>query len=134
MQTLSVILSPWQQLKRGEISCEEALSIWVDQQGIVNLDLLDSEISERFFRHISNHSDLPPVIPLLLWRGCYYLGSPVKLKVEDIQKLSDRILTNIKIIHTTEESYHAWYFTETFNLNGISDDDSVAPLFGCLKL
>lgn len=128
MQTLPTILSPWQQPTKGEIICEEALKILVDDRGIVNLDLLDPEVSYRFFRQISNCSDLAPVIPLLLWRNCYYLGSPATLTKEDIQKLSDHTLTTIKIIHTAEESYHAWFLTETFNLNGISDDDPIAPL------
>ena len=128
MQTLPTILYPWQQLKKGKIFCEETLKILVDDHGIVNLDLLDPEVSYRFFRQISNRSDLPPVIPLLLWRNCYYLGSPATLTKEDIQKLSDHTLTHIKFIHTAEESYHAWYLTETFNLKGISDDDPIAPL------
>lgn len=128
MQTLSVTLSPWQQLKRGELSCEEALRILVDHRRIVNLDLLDPEVSFRFFQQISNCYDLPPVIPLLLWRSCYHLGSPITLIEEDIQKLR-HTFTNIQIILIAEESYHAWYLTQTFNFNGISDDNSVAPLF-----
>jgi len=72
-------------------------------------------------------NDLPPVIPLRLWRGCYELGSPITLIEEDIQKLR-RTFTNIKIILIAEESYHAWYFSQTFNPNGISDDDLVATL------
>jgi hypothetical protein len=128
MQASLTLLSPWNRLKSCEITCNEALKLLVNEQRIVNLDLLDSEVSYRFFRQISNRSDLPPVIPLLLWRNCYYLGSPATLTKEDIQKLSEHTLTNIKIIHTAEESYHAWYLTETFNLNGISDDDPIAPL------
>jgi hypothetical protein len=128
MQALLTIVSPWQQLKVGKISCTQALSLLVNEAGVVKLDLLDPEVSYRFFRQIFNCSDLPPVIPLLLCRNCYYLGSPATLTQEDIQKLSDHTLTNIKFIHTTEESYHAWYLTETFNLKGISDDDPIAPL------
>ena len=128
MQTLTAILSPWQQLKKEELLCEEALRILVDKQGIVNLDLLYPEISFRFFQQISNRYDLPPVMPLLLWHSCYYLGSPTTLIEEDIQKLSDTF-TNIKIVLIAEESYHAWYLTQAFNPNGISDDDLVVPLF-----
>jgi general secretion pathway protein E/type IV pilus assembly protein PilB len=73
---------------------------------------------------------LPPVIPLLLWRNCYYLGSPVAPSSEDIKKLSDRTLTDIKIIPIADKSYRAWYLTQTFNANSISSASIVNPLTG----
>jgi hypothetical protein len=76
MQTLLPLYSAWQQLRNGQITCEEALNILVDEEGIVNLDQLDPEVSSRFFRGVTNRRDLPPVIPLLLWRSCYYLRKP----------------------------------------------------------
>ena len=42
--------SIWQRLKNREINCDEALKILVDEQGVVNLDLLDPEVSQRFLR------------------------------------------------------------------------------------
>ncbi|MBE9129243.1 MULTISPECIES: GspE/PulE family protein [unclassified Coleofasciculus] len=122
--------SPWQRLKSCEITCDLALKLLIDDRGILNLDLLDSEVSHRFFRQLSNRSDLPPIIPLILWRGCYYLGSPVPLKPEDIQKLCDRTLTDIKIIPIAEKSYRAWYLTQTYNGNGINSTSIVNPLTG----
>lgn len=133
MQTLPnllTILSPWARLKKGEITCEEALNILVDKQGIVNLDLLDSEVSCRFFREVPNRHGCPPLIPLLLWQSCYYLGSPVPLSQEDIQKLRERTFANIKIIPITKKSYHAWFLTQNLNLNRISGDALINPLTG----
>lgn len=130
MQTLPSIVYPWHRLKKGKISCEEALSILVDEQGIVNLDVLDKEVSSRFFRELSNRGDLPPVIPLLLWRNCYYLGSPISFKQEHIHKLSHRTLTDIKIIPIADKSYRAWYLTQTFNANSISSASPINPLTG----
>jgi general secretion pathway protein E/type IV pilus assembly protein PilB len=130
MQTLPIIFSPWYRLKKGEISCEEALSILVDEQGIVNLDVLDKEVSSRFFREVSNRSDLSPVIPLLLWRNCYYLGSPISFKQEDIHKLRERTLTDIKIIPIAQKSYHTWYRTQTFDVNSLSSVTLINPLTG----
>jgi general secretion pathway protein E/type IV pilus assembly protein PilB len=95
MQTLLPLYSAWQQLRNGQITCEEALNILVDEEGIVNLDQLDPEVSCRFFRGVTNRRDLPPVISLLLWRSCYYLGSPVSLSNEEIKKLSDRTLVSV---------------------------------------
>ena len=31
---------PWQQLKKGEIDCQQALSLLIDERGTVNLELL----------------------------------------------------------------------------------------------
>ncbi len=80
--------SPWERLKKSEITCEEALQLLVQDENI-DLPSLDIEVSTRFFRLFSNAQDIPPVIPLLLWRNCYYLGSPVVFTSDIIQKLSD---------------------------------------------
>ncbi len=141
MQTLLSLCFAWQQLRNGQITCEEALKILVDEEGIVNLDQLDPEVSSRFFRGVTNRRDLPPVIPLLLWRSCYYLGSPVSLSNEEIKKLSDavskgsalRTFTDIKIIPIASKSYRAWYLTQNFNSNGISSVQLVNPLTGLVE-
>ena len=130
MQTSITFLSAWARLKNRKITCEQALNFLVDEQGTVNLDQLDPEVTYRFFRQLPNRNDLPPVIPLLLWRGCYYLGSPISIKEADIQNLSDRTLTNIKIIPITEKSYRAWHLTQTFNGNGINSTSIINPITG----
>jgi len=127
---LSANISPWQQLRNREITFEQALSLLVDENGVVNLELLDPEVSSRFFREVLSRRKLPPVIPLLLWRNCYYLGSPVALNEEEIKKLSDRTLTDIKIIPIAQKSYHTWYLTQTFNANAISSTSLINPLTG----
>jgi hypothetical protein len=73
MQTSPTILSAWAKLKIKEISCSEALKLLVDEQGNVNLVLLDRDVVLRFLRHFPDRNSLPTAIPLLLWRGCYYL-------------------------------------------------------------
>ncbi|BAU42918.1 hypothetical protein [Leptolyngbya sp. O-77] len=86
--------SVWQQLKQQQITCEQALSLLVNRQGIVNLRLLDPEVSTRFWREFGdsrsassgNRTQVPPVVPLLLWRNCYYLGSPIALMPEVVQQ------------------------------------------------
>lgn len=50
MQIGVTISSAWQQLKNREINCEQALNLLVNEREIVNLNLLDSEVSSRFFR------------------------------------------------------------------------------------
>ncbi len=130
MQTSSPEISVWQQLRKNEITCQEALQILVDAEGIVRLDRLDSEVSARFWREFPDRSALPPVIPLLLWRNCYYLGSPVTVALEAIRQMSDRTLTEIKIIPISDKSYGSWYHTQNFDTNRISSAPLVNPLTG----
>lgn len=130
MQISVPVLSAWQQLKNNEISCEEALNLLVDDQGILNRERLDPDVSSRFFRHFPDRNTLPPVIPLLLWRGCYYLGSPVTIATQTIQELSDRVLTEIKIIPVATKSYRIWFHTQNLDPNRISSVPLVNPLTG----
>jgi len=125
MQTLPTLTSTWQRLKKQELNCEEALKLLVDEQGNVNQALLDREVSNRFLRHFQDKSSLPPTIPLLLWRDCYYLGSPVNLSSEAIKELRDRTGSEIKIIPISDKSYRAWFHNQNLNNNRIS---SVVPL------
>ncbi|MEW5857143.1 MAG: GspE/PulE family protein [Cyanobacteriota bacterium] len=130
MQTSVSTYSVWQQLINREINCEKALKLLVNEQGSVNLDLLDKDVSSRFFREVPNRNNLPPLMPLLLWRNCYYLGCPVALSSEEVKKLSDRTFTDIKIIPIADKSYRAWFHTQHFNANDISSADLVNPLTG----
>jgi len=123
-------LSAWQQLRNREISCEEALNLLVDEQGTVNRELLDLEVNHRFFRHFLDRNALPPAIPLLLWRGCYYLGSPVTISSEMIREISDRTLTEIKILPIADKSYRVWFHSQNLDPNRISSVPLVNPLTG----
>jgi type II secretory ATPase GspE/PulE/Tfp pilus assembly ATPase PilB-like protein len=130
MEFTSSVSSAWQRLRKHEISCEEALSLLVDTQGTLNREQLDSEVQHRFFRHFPDRNSLPPVIPLLLWRGCYYLGSPVTVSSEVMREVSDRTLTEIKIIAITPKSYRIWFHSQTLDPNHISSAPLVNPLTG----
>lgn len=70
------------------------------------------------------------MIPLLLWRGCYYLGCPISLKPEAIQNLCDRTLTEIKIIPIARKSYRNWHLSQTYNGNTITSTSPVNPITG----
>ncbi len=130
MNTTNVNLSVWQQLKKREISCEEALDLLVDQDGNVTLELLDREVSDRFLREFPDRESLPPLLPLLLWRNSFYLGTPGALTPTDIQNLGDRTGTAIKIIPVTDKSYRAWYHTFNVDQHRISSAPLVNPLTG----
>ena len=130
MQTLPPKISAWQKLKAQEINCAQALQLLVDEQGTVNQALLDRDVSLRFLRHFSDRTSLPPAIPLLLWRGCYYLGSPVNLSPEIISNLGDRTYSQIKIIPISDKSYRAWFHTQNLNVNNLSSAPLVNPLTG----
>lgn len=132
MQTASV-LSAWQQLRNRAITCEQALQSLVDDQGIVNLQLLDREVSFRFFREFPDRNILPPLIPLLLWRNCYYLGSPVEVSVESLKIMSDRTFSDIKIIPIDDKSYRAWFHSQNLDPNRISSAPLINPITGELE-
>ncbi|NJO42119.1 MAG: type II/IV secretion system protein [Cyanobacteria bacterium CRU_2_1] len=123
-------LSVWQQLKQQKISCEQALELLVNPQGIVNLDLLDWEVNTRFWRKFSDRDTLPPLIPLLLWRNCYYVGSPMMLSDQMIQQLSDRLNTEVKLISIAEKCYRRWHRLQNLDTSRIHSSTTVNPLTG----
>lgn len=133
MSTSTPILSAWQQLRNGAITCEQALKSLIDQEGIVNLHLLDPEVSARFFREFPDKNQLPALVPLLLWRNCYYLGSPVDISEETVRMMSDRCFSDIKIIPINDKSFRAWYHSQQLDPNRISAAPLVNPLTGELE-
>jgi type II secretory ATPase GspE/PulE/Tfp pilus assembly ATPase PilB-like protein len=130
MTTSPSIPSAWQQLRNRSITCQQALELLVDSHGIVNLTLLDREVSYRFFREFLDKEGLPPIIPLLLWQNCFYLGAPVKLSRTEVKHLTDRTFTDIKIISIASKSYSAWHHTKNLNPNLISATPLVNPITG----
>jgi type II secretory ATPase GspE/PulE/Tfp pilus assembly ATPase PilB-like protein len=122
--------SVWQRLRQGNITCEQALGLLVSRQGEVALDLLDPQVSFRFLREFPDRSSLPAVIPLLLWRNCFYLGSPTVLSPDVVRQLSDRTLTDIRVIPINDKSYNAWYHHSTFDQTQITATPLVNPLTG----
>jgi len=133
MQAQPTITSAWQRLKNNEVNCEEALKLLLDEQGVVNQALIDREVSSRFLRHFPDKSSLPPAIPLLLWRGCYYLGSPVDLSAEVIKELSARTGSEIKTVRIADKSYRTWFHTQNLNPNRITSMPLVNPITGELE-
>nr|WP_283760019.1 GspE/PulE family protein [Roseofilum casamattae] len=125
--------SAWQQLRQGTLNCEEAINLLVDFEGNVNLSLLDPEVRDRFLREFPDRQNLPPVIPLLLWRNCYYLGSPVAIDRNTLRDMEDRTLTSIKVIPISDKSYSSWHHTNTFDHNRISSAPLINPITGELE-
>lgn len=130
MQASTSSTSAWQQLKNRDLSCEEALHLLVDSQGIVNLQLLDREVTYRFLKQVFDRRALPPVIPLLLWRNCYYLGSPVALSEAAIASLREQTAMAIHVIAIAEQSYRAWFQSQNFDQNRINAEVAINPLTG----
>lgn len=122
--------SAWQQLKNRDISCEEAIALLVNEQGIVNLHVLDREVTYRFLKQVPDRRSLPPVIPLLLWRNCYYLGSPVTLSEAAIANLREQTAMTIHLIAIAEQSYRAWFHAQDVDQYRINADAVTNPLTG----
>jgi type II secretory ATPase GspE/PulE/Tfp pilus assembly ATPase PilB-like protein len=131
MQQVSPFSSAWQKLKNREVTCDEALKLLVDSSGDVNIDLLDQEVTNRFLREFPDRNSLPPLLPLLLWRNCYYLGSPTPLPSEIIRQLMGRVNADIKVIAVNHKSYRAWVHTQHLDHNNrITTEPFVDPVTG----
>jgi type II secretory ATPase GspE/PulE/Tfp pilus assembly ATPase PilB-like protein len=130
---MATVDSAWQQLRHHKLNLEQSLSLLVDERGDVNLALLDREVSDRFFREFQEHNTLPPVIPLLLWRNRFYLGSPGLLSAAQLERLSARTPTEIHIINVSAKSYHAWFRLQRLDTNKIDAEQLVNPLTGELE-
>ena len=129
MQTPSRSISAWKQLKQGDITCEAALKLLGNEQGTLDLALLDEDVCSRVFYFFPGQQ-LPPVIPLLLWQNCFYLGSPTAISSEVLQKLRDRTLTDIHILPITPKSYRAWHHSRNLDLTQIHAGPLLDPLTG----
>jgi type II secretory ATPase GspE/PulE/Tfp pilus assembly ATPase PilB-like protein len=129
--------SIWQQLRQQKITCNQALMALVDIEGKVRIELLDWELNNRFWRSFPDKDQLVPLIPLLLWQNCFYLGSPEKLANGEMQPLSEDLLeylkqrlnTTIEIIPITEKSYRYWQRLQTLEMDRISGS-AFNPLTG----
>jgi len=126
----SSLSSPWLRLQNRQITCDEAIAQLVEPTGTVNFELLSDEVSNRFFRSFPNRQDLPPVIPLLLWQGCYYLGTPTQLDEEAISMLSHRTSTSIQTISISLRSYRSWYLVHHPGGSGVPLSKFVEPAPG----
>lgn len=125
-------LSPsvWQQLRRRALSCEAAINLLVDEAGEVALPLLDGEVSQRFFREFQQPQLLPPLLPLLLWQNCYYVGSPVALDDVAIAGLRANLLTDLHLIPISEKSYRTWFHSQNADSRSINASPLINPLTG----
>ena len=125
--------SVWQQLIKNEITCEEALKLLVDEQGNVDMSRFDTGVNKRFRKSFPKTYDFPPVIPLLHWQDCYYLGSPKQLPPETISQLR-RYTTKhlgrssenpIQIIPITEKSYRNCLFKLQIDIDLVNPFKSI---------
>ncbi|MFN3927330.1 MAG: GspE/PulE family protein [Pseudanabaenaceae cyanobacterium] len=109
MSTASVL----DRLKRKEIDVATALSIIVGGDQEINPHVLDRKIADLFhesIRKLPRDKHLPPVVPLLLWSGCYYLGSPVTPSPEEINTLRNLLrIARIEVLPISERSYRNWF-------------------------
>jgi len=117
--------SPWQQLKRREISLETALALLIDTRGGLALDLIDHHLASQFFRQMG--SSAPHVIPLLLWQGKYYLASPATLTSAELKAIGDRTHTVVEVLAIAKKSYRDWLRQKNLNLEVISNDVLATP-------
>ena len=133
MVQLLKVPTAWQQLRNRQITCDRALAMLIDEECEIDSTLLDSEVSDRFFREFPNKKLLPPIVPLLLWQNCYYLGSPVKISPTDLRMMRDRTFAEIEIVPVTDKSYNKWYHAYHYNPKNITSNPLINPLTGKIE-
>jgi type II secretory ATPase GspE/PulE/Tfp pilus assembly ATPase PilB-like protein len=125
---LSLIQSnPLQLLKTGKISYEAAIAKLVNVDGSVNINLLDSGLSESFARKARQQTGLPPVIPLLLWQGRFFIGAPVEISEIDIKRIGNLMNMTMKVVSITKKSYQEWFLKHNIKNDRISLKDVDIP-------
>ena len=125
---LSIVPStPWQLLKAGKISCEEAIARLVNSDGSVNMKLLDAEVYDRFFRQARNQTELPHFIPLLFWRQQFFIGAPETISELDIKRISNLMDMTVKVVSITKKSYQEWFFKQNIRTDRISLSETDIP-------
>jgi type II secretory ATPase GspE/PulE/Tfp pilus assembly ATPase PilB-like protein len=122
-------LTPWQQLTKSQITVQTALNLLINSDQSVNLELLDQGLTRRFFGQFKDKNNIPNVMPLLLWQGYYYLGSPKKISLEAQQYLKLCLNTQIKLFRIDVQSYLTWYHQQN-TLKNLSDQGLINPLTG----
>ncbi len=125
---LSIVPStPWQLLKTGKISCEEAITRLVNLDGSVNINLLDTELSGLFLRQARNQTGLPKAIPLLLWQKCFFIGVPETISELDIKRISNLMDMTVEVVSITKKSYQEWFLKQNIRNDLISLSETDIP-------
>jgi type II secretory ATPase GspE/PulE/Tfp pilus assembly ATPase PilB-like protein len=97
------------QLRCREISLEEALSQFQSTADNWSVAWVDSALCKQFLRKTRNTPGLPPIIPLILWQNCYYLGAISPLSAEQRLSLGDCLGADIKVLPITADHYRQWF-------------------------
>ncbi len=117
-------------LKRQKISVKQALNLLVKDDRIVDLQQVDRDLCNDFFRQLGDRHKLPPVLPLLLWQNCYYLGCPTQVSEVELQHLQNYLNATVKIVAIDELSYRKWYRQFNLDFRDPSQAIMVNPLTG----
>lgn len=96
-----------EQLQKQSIVLSQALTL-LHTQPDLNLDWLDDSLIQRFFRHFPQKNTLPPLVPLLLWQGCYYIASPATLTRNEVELVEQRTKTRIEVLPISLKVYQNW--------------------------
>lgn len=123
-------LSPWQQLRCGSISLEQALNLLISKEGEVKLESLDRDVIDRFNSRVPVNKEVFHVIPLLIWQGRYYLGCSIELDAVALDSLSRYLNARIECRQIQEKSYIDYYYKFCKKYDGIDASQRINPITG----
>ena len=118
------------QLKKRKISLDYALEKLINSVESIVIDDLDDDLCNHFFRQSKTIRNSLPIVPLLLWQNCYYLGSPHSWSEDKILGLSQALRAEIKILPISEESYRTWFKHYNSEQHRTSAETQRDPLTG----
>ncbi len=122
MQTLESPTSALQKLNSKKISVSEALRLIVNTDGTVNFQAIDARVKEIFATKFASIAELQAIVPLLLYQGCFYLGSDRQLTPDLIGTLRDRLGMNIQTIAISRKSQLTYQLHQTGSADGLANN------------
>ncbi|MBE9033426.1 type II/IV secretion system protein [filamentous cyanobacterium LEGE 11480] len=125
-----VHLSAQEQVKRRKLSIDTALNRLLDQDGTLHLAHLDNELNKLFSRQLRDMANMPPIVPLLLWQNCYYVGSPIAIEPEVLQRMRNRLNSQVKVVPIKTNSYRNWMRLQNLDMTKITIGNQANPITG----
>lgn len=123
-------LSLQKQLQSRCITLEQALETVENAADNIELDWFDEDLSTRFLKKLRDRAIAFPIVPILLWQNCYYLGSPISITPENLKQFCHSLNTDVKLLQISQQSYHNWFRQQTLINQWINASEIVNPLTG----
>ncbi|WP_425218130.1 ATPase, T2SS/T4P/T4SS family [Tumidithrix helvetica] len=97
--------SAWKKLIENKITLEQAINLLIDSEKNLLQEAFDPKVHHRFIEHFPKNFEFPPIIPLLLWKNCYFVASVEKINPDVAKVLMQHTKTKIEFFRINYKSY-----------------------------